>query len=57
MSLQEEIFSAKVNSLIGCLFVGSFALGAALIIWTTAHNENPLEKVFLKYLTDCTYMC
>ena len=55
--MKGEILTARVNSFIGCLFVGSFALGAGLIIWNVAHNENPLEQAFLKYLTDCTYMC
>lgn len=55
--MKGEILTAKVNSIIGILFVGSFAFGAALIIWSTAHNKNPLERAFLKYLTDCTYMC
>ncbi len=49
MNLKEEILKAKVNSFIGIVFVGSFALWAGIIIWQTAFEENPLVNTFLSY--------
>ncbi|OGC81017.1 hypothetical protein A2943_00380 [Candidatus Adlerbacteria bacterium RIFCSPLOWO2_01_FULL_51_16] len=47
--MQGEILKAKVNSFIGCLFLGSFALWAGLTIWQTAFDENLLINTFEKY--------
>ena len=39
------ILGSWVNPVISLLFVGSFALGAGLIIWHTAFGENPIANV------------
>ena len=48
--MQGEIFNARVNSWVGVFFIGSFALGASLIIWHTAYGENPLANALVPYV-------
>ena len=47
--MKGEILKARINSFIGILFVGSFALWASVIIWQAAFDENPLVNAFMKY--------
>lgn len=37
-------FRISVNSFISLVFVGSFALGAALLIWDAAEMDNPIAN-------------
>jgi hypothetical protein len=39
---QAQYLRANVNSFVGLLFVASFALMIALIIWNAAFDHNPL---------------
>lgn len=47
--MKGDILKARINSFVGILFVGSFALLAGIIIWQVAFNENPLVQAFEKY--------
>jgi len=47
--MKGDILKARVNSIIGILFVGSFALWASMLIWQAAFDESPLTNVFVKY--------
>jgi hypothetical protein len=38
------IFKAWINPVISLVFVGTFALGAFLIVWKVAFNENPIAN-------------
>ena len=49
--MRDDIWHSKVDSIIGILFVGSFALGAVLIIWQAAFNENPLANAMAAEMT------
>lgn len=49
MSIKGDIFKRQVNSIVGMVFVGSFALWTGVIIWQTAHHENPIAKAFEQY--------
>jgi hypothetical protein len=44
--MKGDILKARVNSTIGVLFVGSFALLASVIIWESSFDYNPLAKAF-----------
>ena len=44
--MRDSIWRSKVRSLIGIMFIGSFALGAGLIIWHAASGKNPVEEAF-----------
>ncbi len=39
-----DVFRSWVNPLISLIFVGSFALGAFLIIYDTAFGKNPVAE-------------
>jgi len=41
---KHEILLSNVNTLLGTIFVASFAFGAGLLIWNAAFGTNPLEK-------------
>ena len=45
------IVEAKVRSWLGVLFLGSFALGASLLVWHVAHNTDPLTNALVPYVT------
>lgn len=45
--IKHEVLLSDVGTFVGLLFVGSFALGAGLIIWHAAFGNNPLEAVLL----------
>jgi hypothetical protein len=38
---------SEINALLALVFVGSFTLGAALIIWHAATNTNPLADALV----------
>ena len=40
--MREDIWRSKVNAFIAYTFVGTFSLGALLIIWHAAFGHNPL---------------
>jgi hypothetical protein len=40
-----NIWSSQVNMFLSVLFVGSFALGAALILWQAFSGHNPMADV------------
>ena len=42
--LRDGIWHSKVNCLLGILLIGSFVLGAGLIVWHAAFGENPLAN-------------
>jgi len=52
MTLQADIFRTRVNTIVGILFVGSFAFGAGLIIWHAAFGVNPVENVLYASLIE-----
>jgi hypothetical protein len=41
-----DIFRSWVNPFISLLFVGSFALGAFLIVYNVAFGKNPIADTF-----------
>ena len=42
----ESILRSQVRSIIGIFFVGSFALGASLIILHVAYGHDPVQDAF-----------
>ncbi len=44
--IRGSIWKANVNFFIGSLFLGSFALWAAIVIIQTAWGTNPIAKAF-----------
>lgn len=44
--MQGGIWSTQVNLFLSLMFVGSFTLGAGLIVWHTAFNANPVADLF-----------
>jgi hypothetical protein len=47
--MKGELLKARVNTAIGILFVGSFALWATIMILQFAFNQNPIADAFIKY--------
>lgn len=48
--MDESILRSKVNAFLAAVFVGSFALGAILLVWSTALGHNPLADAFAKII-------
>lgn len=46
-----DIFRSWVNPFLSILFVGSFALGAFLIVYDTAFGQNPVANAFASVVT------
>ena len=40
--LEADILRSHVNFFLGTMFLGSFTLGAALMIWHAATDKNPV---------------
>ncbi|HVY72501.1 MAG TPA: hypothetical protein VG984_00390 [Candidatus Paceibacterota bacterium] len=49
-----SIFRSWINPAISLLFVGSFALGAGLLIWHAAFGENPIANAMAKTIIEHT---
>ena len=47
-----RVVFARVGTVLGCLFVGSWALACGLLIWTVSHNENPLAIIIARTLPE-----
>ncbi len=43
--------NAKVNGILALLFVGTFTLGAWLIVWHAAFGQNPVADVIAAEIT------
>ena len=41
--IKGSLFTERVNSWLGTLFLGSCALWAALFVWNVAAGNNPLD--------------
>lgn len=46
--MRESVWKSKVNTLLSFLFVGSFTLGALLIVWHVAFGNNPFADLIYK---------
>ncbi|MBY0472741.1 hypothetical protein K2Q00_00435 [Patescibacteria group bacterium] len=49
-----DIFRSWVNPVISLMFVGSFSLGAFLIVYNTAFGKNPIAEAFATALVQRT---
>lgn len=45
-NLRGDILHSKVNAWLGILLIGSFVLGAGLIVWHMAFGADPLTDAF-----------
>jgi len=54
--MRRSVWQSQVNGILSLLFVGTFAVGAMLIIWQKAFNDNPLADQFQKYTTQETQL-
>jgi hypothetical protein len=50
--MDKSIFKSKVSGFLSLIFVGTFALGAGLIIWHAAFGENPLANAMASQLSE-----
>ncbi len=54
LTYQRNLLKSRVNTVLGTLFLASWAFACCLLIWTFAHNDNPLATVFAKALYEDT---
>lgn len=52
MGQGQNILTARINTIIGALFLGVFAFSAGLIIWHTASGETNLVKALSIHMDD-----
>ncbi len=45
------LLSQRINTIIGSIFLGSFALGAIIIILNVADSDNPIAEAMLAQTT------
>lgn len=46
-----DILQTRINGILGCIFVGAFALGASLLIWHAASGKNPVADALTPLVT------
>jgi len=49
--MSTSLLSQRINTIIGTLFLGSFALGAILIVLNAADSSNPIAEAMLAQMT------
>ena len=48
---EAKYFSVNINSFIGFVFLGSYALGIGLVLWYAAFRANPIANAIAKKMT------
>jgi hypothetical protein len=56
LTYQRKTLHAHINTWLGTLLLGSFALWAGLVIWQTAAGENAIVKAFSKVIEQRTQL-
>jgi hypothetical protein len=47
---QGNILLERVNSIVGCLFLGTCALWAAVFVWNVTTGSNPIDHAIISYV-------
>lgn len=50
LTSERNLLKTRINTILGTLFLVSWTSGCCLMIWTFAHNDNPVATVFAKAL-------
>jgi len=53
--MERSMLRSNINGFLALLFVGTFSLGASLIIWHAAFGENPIADVMASQITSQNY--
>lgn len=58
LTYQRNVLKSRVNTVIGTVFLATWALGCGLVVWRASFNSDPVEHAFvaaLKIKTDIDY--
>ena len=50
INFKQAVFQSRINTIIGSLFIGSWALGCGLILWQASFDQNPLANTIVEVL-------
>lgn len=50
LTYQRNLLKSRVNTILGVLFIFSWALACGLVVWHASYDTDPVEQAFVKAL-------
>lgn len=54
LTYQRNLLKSRINTVIGSLFLASWAFGCGLVVWHTSFDSDPVEHAFVRALSITT---
>lgn len=48
--IKQSLFNERVNSFLGIMFLGSFALWASMLIWNATSGDTPIDHALTRII-------